>query len=213
MPELPSTLLFSLENLKIFRDLEIFTETYFVTLGTSFDVQEAGACSPKTDNAAAEVSGEVRGLLPGEGLGRWFHVSTTPIFRLRRNRRHVFPGGLPLYYSKTRPGTVTSVYLAVMESDRRARDVSELLAATMAELPTTGAFVALQQVTQTDAPDLMLLKQAFGLLVKVVEQALINNHDDICYTNVFSFKPSNDYLRGRFQVGSHKVSLTLSSEV
>jgi hypothetical protein len=76
-----------------------------------------------------------------------------------------------------------------------------------------GFFKAIGDLASAAAPQLGLVETAFGLLVKLVEQALLNNRDDIQLTNVFTFKPSNDYLRGSRKIGNQKVSLTVSAEV
>jgi hypothetical protein len=82
----------------------------------------------------------------------------------------------------------------------------------MEVLPTEGLFQALGDLSHTGRPPIALVKQAFGLVIKVVEQALLNNRDDIQYTNVFTFKDSNDYLRGNHIVGNQKVTLEVSVE-
>jgi hypothetical protein len=208
----PQKLLFSVDDIEIDRDVEMFTETYFVSLGFAVTA-EGGRCKPVTSNEPRSATSEALDLLiPFDAaLGSWFHVTTSPLFRIRRRRVHPFVGGLPMYYGA--PGVVSSIYVAVMEGDKNARKAGEVLAAAMSDLPTDGVFAAIGKLASAGAaPELALVKEAFSLVVKIVEQALINNRDDIQYTNVFTFKASNNYLRGVRKVNNHKVSLTVSAE-
>jgi hypothetical protein len=207
----PNQLLFSVEDVRVNRDIEIFTETYFVSLGYAAD-PGADGCTAVTNNCAHTVRpDELELITPSNvALAKWFHITTSPIFRIRRHRKHTFVGGLPLYFGS--PGTISSVYLAVLEGDRRARQAGQSIRQAMEVLPTEGVFQALGALSHTGSPPIALVKQAFGLVIKVVEQALLNNRDDIQYTNVFTFKESNDYLRGNHIVGNQKVTLEVSVE-
>lgn len=208
----PKRLLFSVDEIEIERDREMFTETYFVSLGYAATLQD-GKCHAVTGNEAPKATDEILDLItPTDvGLKDWFHITTSPIFKLRRRRAHSFVGGLPLYYGV--PGAVSSVYLAVMEGDKRARQAGEAIRKAVDKLPTTGVFDALGKLAAVGATaEIALVKEAFSLVVKVVEQALINNRDDISYTNVFTFKESNDYLRGVRKVNNQRVALTVSAE-
>lgn len=204
MPKPPSKLLTSIENVRIHRDIEIVTETYFVALG--YDLQG------KASNDVTELDETLSVLMPQDkGLSRFFHLVTTPIFKIRKRQTHQFLGGLPIYYGA--PGPVSSLYLAVLESDKGAREAGATLGKVMKEIPTDGLFEILGTLAATAVPQVELIKQGFSLLVKVVEAALLGSKDRLRYTNVLTFKESNDWLVGTHEnVGNDRVSITLSVE-
>ena len=148
-------------------------------------------------------------LLPSgtEIASKIFYAWTSPMFKVRKGQKHVFPGGLPLYHGS--PGPITSLYLAVMESDQGARDLGQLLQnnneslnsfADLAGNITAGASVA-------------VVKDAFKFLIKGVETILLANKDDIRYTNVFTFKESDDWMAGvHTDWGNHRIEMTIEVE-
>lgn len=183
------------------------TETYFVAFG--YNIPGSGGVS-KNDAPGFGPSESLQGLFPLDSpLSRFFHLVVTPIFKIRKRRTHTFLGGLPLYYGD--PGELSSLYLAVMESDRGSRKAGKALSDAMAAMPTDGLFAAIGTLAASANPELALVKQAFGLLVKVIEAALLNNKDDIRYTNVMTFKSGNDWLVGDHSgVGNHRLRMDIS---
>ena len=199
-------LLFSVEDITPNFDMEIVKESYFVIFG----YDPTGKAEALSFNDGNEILKDLSG--DHAKLKQWFFMGITPIFKTRWRDKHVFPGGLPLYHG---PKTnLTSIYVAIMESDRGAKDAGNVLRDMMSKVdinPLMDAALNLAAVTQ---PQVALIKPAFSLTIKAIEEALIRNGDDIDYTNVFTFKESNSFLAGKHaDWGNHKLKLTFSIDV
>jgi hypothetical protein len=146
-----------------------------------------------------------------ENLKQWFFMGVTPAFKIHKGQKHTFPGGLPLYYG---PKTdLTSIYLAVMESDLTSRDTGEALKQLIGSIDINPLMDAALALTDISQPNIALIKPAFSLAIKAIEEVLIRNGDDIEYTNVLTFKQSNSFLIGSHgDWGNHRVDLTFNIE-
>ena len=205
-------LLVTLDDLTVRGSLEIRQEVYMVGLG--YRVWEG---SP-TDSKGIEIdhdSSDVLDLLSSDKVGNlknWYFAFATPIFKIRKRRKHVFPGGLPLFFGQ--PGDGLSFYMAIMESNEGHREAGKTLRTAVDALDTDGLFDAVLEVAATANPTTALIKTGFSALVKVFELALINKKDEIKYTNVFSFRESNGFLEGSHSDwGNRRAEFTMTAEI
>ena len=183
-------LLITIENLTSHRGFEKVQELYFIILG----IDPSGNAGTVKSGDGESVSLLDRVLPEGLDASKFFFNAVTPIFKIRRRRQHDFPGGLPLFYGV--PGDLISIYLAVVESDRGARELGQALGQMPTELPeglVGGNLTA-----------------AFPWLIKSFEMALLHNKDDIRYTNVFTFRERDDFMAGTHSFSNQRVSLTMS---
>ena len=197
-------ILFSLEEITPYSIKEIMKEQYFVTLiyDPSGGIEELEL---DEKNILKDITGEY------SELSKWVFIGVSPIFKLRRKRKHVFPGGLPLYYGAKKD--LISIYLAVMESDYKVRKVGGIFKRLTEQKEMNSLLDATLTLTSLAKSEVVLAKKSFGLMIKALERILINNGDDIDYTNVFTFKESNNYLEGVLQLKSHKFDFKFSVEV
>lgn len=159
-----SKLLFSLEDITPTRSFEIIKEQYFVIFGYD-PAGKAETLSFEGDNILSSLTGA------NAKLKQWFFMGVTPIFKIRRKRKHVFPGGLPLYYGhKT---DMTSIYLAVVESDQNIRNAGKSLRDFIGKIDTNPLMDAAIKLTTMTQPEAALVKAAFGLTIKAIEEVLI----------------------------------------
>jgi hypothetical protein len=196
-------LLIELENFTMLRGAEKRQEVYFVFLG--YDPE--GKASAKARNLAVKENPELDPFVPAEkSLKKYFYMGSSPIFRVRKHRTHVFPGGYPIYYDV--PSDIVSFYMAVVESDRGARKIfPELFKSKGPARTLLDQAVALLKVTK---PELALIQEAFGLIIKAVELVILQ--DDIRYTNVLTFKKHDGYLAGTHDSwGNQRVAFTIES--
>ncbi|MEO0321758.1 MAG: hypothetical protein AAF447_02295 [Myxococcota bacterium] len=205
-------LLVTLDDLTVRGSLEIRQEIYMVGLG--YRVWD-GTPTKSEGIAIDHDSSDVMDSIAPDRLGslqNWYFAFATPIFKIRKRRRHVFPGGLPLFLGD--PGENVSFYLAIMESDEGHREAGKTMAKAVDALKPDGLFDAIFKVAETAAPQAALVKQGFSALVKVFELALLNKKDEIKYTNVFSFRNSNDYLEGSHSdFGNRRAKFTMTAEL
>lgn len=197
-------LLFSVEDITPKTGFELVKEQYFVMFG--YDPNGKANELSFDDNVIPNVIGN------DKRLSHWFFGGITPIFKVRKGRKHIFSGGLPLYYG---PKTdMTSIYVVVMESDQKSRDAGLVLRDFLKTIDTNSLMQkALELAAALTQPEITLAKEAFSLAIKALEEALIRNGDDISYTNVFTFKNSNNFLLGTHDNwGNQRVDLTFSVE-
>lgn len=195
-------LLVSLEDLTMRRGMEIIQEVYIVVLG--FNPYGTGQTKPLITDSDPLLDR----LFPDGSDGRnFFYGEVTPIFKMKKNRKHVFPGGLPLFYGF--PSSLTSFYMAVMESDRGAREIGKLLADNKKMMKETlDELKVLPQLAQSAKFD--LVRASFLAMTQVLQSLLLNNKDDLRYSNVFTFRQEEDYLAGVHENwGDHRVGMTL----
>jgi hypothetical protein len=193
-------LLASINHITMFRG-ELNPEIYFVVLQRKADAR------PNSDALQA--------VALGEDISGWFSLEVTPQFKLRKRENHTFIGGLPIFEGD--PGEKSTVYLAVVDSDRGARHIGGVLSDLFTKKRGDESALSLVKqvarlIKQGDMTTSMA-KTALSLLIKGVEVALINNRDDIQYTNVFTFKTSNDYLAGKTPFSNQRVRGELEVEV
>ncbi len=200
-------LLISIEDVTPLRGMERIQEIFFVFLG--YDVSGNAIKAPL---AVAENPLLERITPQDANLTKWFYMGASPVIQMRKGRVHVFPGGYPVFYGE--PGDIVSFYLAIIESDRGARQIGEIMKEVTSDISANPLIDAAATLAGTAAPQVALVKEAFGLLIKGVEAALINNRDDIRYTNVLTFRKREEYLRGSHSDwGNQRVAFTLESEM
>ena len=201
-----SNLLVSLEDITILRDREAWPEIYFVVVGYDTNGRIQDLAWPR------EARSVNLPLPKGALAGKVFYLWISPITSVRRGRKHVFPGGLPLFYGD--PGKLTSLYFAVMESDERGGDVGKALQSYLEANQEANYKSFLSLATGiTDTTQIEVVKQAFQFLIGAVQTFFINSRDDIRYTNVFTFREQEGYLAGTHSDwGNQRVSLTLEVE-
>lgn len=198
-------LLVSLEDITPLRGRERIQEIYFIILG--YDIEGRGR-----DPLQTEGKNFLEILLPENFKNqKWFFDLATPIFKMRKKRKHPFPGGLTLYYGE--PGEIASFYFAVIESDRKIREFGEMLAKTRKDLNVEPLIDRIGEVASMANPTIKVIKEGWGLAIKVLETLLIKNGDDIRYTNVFTFRESDNYLRGSHSDwGNQRMNFTIDVE-
>ncbi|MFQ5669101.1 MAG: hypothetical protein ACE5HD_01120 [Acidobacteriota bacterium] len=198
-------LLISLDDMTPLRGRETVQEIFFILLG--YDPRGKAGEMP-----LAETYPQVARVLPeGASLRKWFYAGVTPVITMRKGIKHRFPGGFPLY--DCLPPEIVSFYFAVIESDRSARDTARILAGIQGGSNEPSLIRDASDLITSMQPGGAILRQALGLLVKGVEVALINNRDDIRYTNIFTFKSRENYLAGTHtDWGNQRIALTLRVE-
>ncbi len=198
-------LLVSLENVTPLRGAEKMQEIYFIILG--YDIEGNGRAPLQTDG-----ENFLKSLLPeNTDTSKWFFDLATPVFKMRRKRRHVFPGGLPLYYAD--PGKIASFYFAIIESDRGQRELGQIIKEEKEKINVNPLIDKIAAVASMANPTTALIKEGWGLAIKAIETLLIKNGDDIRYTNVFTFKESDNYLIGSHDDwGNQRMDFTVEVE-
>jgi hypothetical protein len=200
-----ANLIFSLDDFTALTGWESEKEAYCVTFG--YDRNGNAEAIPVTGvNILADLTGKQT------DLKRWFFLGLTPMIKVRKKHKHVFPGGLPIYCGPK--SDFISVYLAIMESDEKSRDAGLALREFMKGVDTNPLMKAALALTTMTQPEIAAVNLAVSLAIKGIEEALIRNGDDIDYTNVFTFKESNDYLVGKHtNWGNQRYNLSFSVEV
>lgn len=198
-------LLVSLEELTSLRGIEKMQEIYIVVLG--YDLSGSS-------NGIAYDDG-IDFLPKNANLKKWVYGFASPIFKIRRKNKHVWPGGLPLFYGE--PGDITSIYLAILECDQGSRKAGEKVAALREAMSNKGSNPLIEvalKLSKVASPQIALIQEAFSFTIKGIETALLKNKDDLRYTNVFTFKKSDNYLVGRHDDwGDHRIELTIDVEL
>ena len=195
-----SKLLVTLDDVTPLRGWERMQEVYAVVLGYDVtgkvDLNQSPGDNPLLDN-----------LFPEGHSGRNYYYGTiSPVIKMRRNRQHVFPGGFPLFYADPYPWT--SFYFALVESDAAARDWGKVLKDGRKDFQGVfdGALDKIAKETTGGA-----ISGVFQLLTKGLELILLNNRDDLRYSNVFTFREEDHWLGGTHRDwGNHRMGFTVS---
>jgi len=202
---MPNKLLISIEDVTPLRGIEKVQEIFFLFLGYDVSGQAQKAPLPDDNPLLNRVKPE------NAALENWFYFGASPIIKMRKNRKHVFPGGYTVYYGE--PPEIVSFYFAIIESDRGARDVGRMIESVMAAKAANPLIEAAATLLGATSPQLAVVREAFGLVIKGLEVALINNRDDIRYTNVLTFREREGYLAGTHEDwGNQRVAFTLRVE-
>ena len=197
-------LLVSLEDLTPLRGRERLQEIYIVTLGYNVNSLKPSSSLPKNDTILDLL------LTKRHWVNKYFFARITPVFSIRRGRKHQFTNGLPLFYEV--PGKQVSFYFAVMESDRPQRDWRELLAE---KKPDFADIIKALDPLEADIHNGKVsgLISAYKLLITGLQEYLRRCKDDLRYANVFTFRKSEGYLGGiHDNWGNQRVAFTLSVE-
>jgi hypothetical protein len=203
---MPDKMLISIEDVTPLRGVEKIQEIFFLFLG--YDVTGQAKKVPlSSDNE------QLTRIRPqNTPLEKWFYFGASPIIKMRKNRKHVFPGGYTVFYGV--PGEIVSFYFAIVESDRGARDIGKMIQSITAARAANPLIESAASLLGAASPQIAAIREAFGLIIKGLEVALINNRDDIRYTNVLTFRESDGYLVGTHDDwGNQRIAFTLQVEM
>jgi len=195
-------LLISFDDMTPLRGFEKRQEIYFVFLGYQPGGNaDSGGSLAENDNELLD-----RFIPDHAELKKWFYMGASPVLSMRKKHKHVFPGGYPIYYDV--PEDLVSFYVAIMESDQGSRAVGEILQQVFGDDNN-------KQLTD-QVLDLLgagAYKPAFSLAIKALEVVLLNNKDDMRYSNVWTFRKSEDYLAGTHSDwGNQRIAFTVDSD-
>jgi hypothetical protein len=200
-------LLVSLRELVPLRGRERMQEIYIVTLG----YDPAG----KADSIEHPADGSAffEALKPENAkLRKWYYGIVTPILKIRKGKGKRFPGGLPLFYGE--PGKFVSFYFAVWESDKRGREAGRVLSGLMKKAEADPLLGSVLEIAKIARPTANRIASSFPMAIKAIEVALLKNKDDLRYTNVFTFRKSEDFLAGTHRDwGDHRIKLTIDAKI
>jgi hypothetical protein len=208
----------TLEDVTVLDDREDTWELYFLVLGYDLTGKADQTKTPYVDGSNDFLGNVItsKGLI----LKKWFYSTVTPIFQIERTYKHSFPGGLPLHYGES--DDVVSFYFAILDSDQPSRNIGEAINKIFINGENKAVNSFLDEIGELlkKADDLPIealkgtIKQAFGLLINSVTTILINNKDDLKYTNVFTFASYNNYLIGSHDDwGNQRMKFTVTSRL